>query len=132
MVSDLKFKEFFRIFCIGAIGYSILEIIWRGYTHWTMTITGGACFCFIYKINKKFRNLSIWGKCFLGCSAINLTELFVGCIVNKLCKMKVWDYSKMPCNLFGQICLLYSFLWFLLCFPLFKFSDYLINNHLVD
>lgn len=121
----LKFKETFTIFTIGAVGYSLLEILWRGYTHWTMTITGGACFCFIYNINKKLKNISLWKKCFFGAAAITMTELTVGCIVNKLCHMDVWDYSKQPCNIFGQICLLYSVLWYFLCIPLFKLSDLL-------
>ena len=31
----------------------------------------------------------------------------------------VWDYSSMPLNLYGQICLPFSGLWFLLCIPAF-------------
>ena len=29
------------VFAIGAVSYSLIEILWRGYTHWTMMITGG-------------------------------------------------------------------------------------------
>ena len=31
----------------------------------------------------------------------------------------VWDYSDMPLNLYGQICLPFTGLWFLLCIPAF-------------
>ena len=38
------------VFFIGAAGYGLLEILWRGYTHWTMLICGGICFFLIYHI----------------------------------------------------------------------------------
>jgi uncharacterized membrane protein len=30
---------------------------------------------------------------------------------------RVWDYSGLPLNLLGQICLLYTIIWFTLCIP---------------
>ena len=42
--STTSFKEASVIFVVGEIGYSLLEILWRGYTHWTMSLTGGLCF----------------------------------------------------------------------------------------
>lgn len=105
------------IFAIGAAGYSVLEILWRGYTHWTMTITGGVCLALIYQINKSIA-LPMLLKCAIGALIITLAELFVGSIVNLRLNWNVWDYSNIPLNYKGQICVFYSFLWFLLCIPI--------------
>jgi uncharacterized membrane protein len=50
-------------------------------------------------------------------AAITAVEFAVGAVVNLWWGMEVWDYSSLFGNLFGQICPLYSFLWFLLCIP---------------
>ena len=39
-----NFKKYSLFFTIGAIGYAAIEIIWRGFTHWSMMIAGGLCF----------------------------------------------------------------------------------------
>ena len=49
---------------------------------------------------------------------ISSVEFVVGCLVNKVFHLNVWDYSRQRFNLGGQICLLYSVLWFFLCIPL--------------
>ena len=36
-----EFKQTTGLFFLGGIGYAGLEILWRGYTHWTMALTGG-------------------------------------------------------------------------------------------
>ena len=38
------------------------------------------------------------------------------------CRLGVWDYSRRKGNLLGQICPLYSALWFLLCIPVLPLS----------
>lgn len=44
---------------------------------------------------------------------ITALELIFGIIFNLYLKMDVWDYSNMPFNLLGQICLPFSLLWML-------------------
>ena len=117
--------EKLKIFLIGAIGYSIIEILWRGYTHWTMSLTGGICFLLIYMIFTKYNYMPIIAKCLLGTAVITTMELIVGCVVNLYLKWNVWDYSGYHYQLFGQICLFYSVMWFLLCIPLSYFIDFL-------
>ena len=36
------------IFIVGAAGYAGVEYLYRGYTHWTMVLTGGACLLAFY------------------------------------------------------------------------------------
>ena len=112
------------VFMIGAAGYSILETLWRGYTHWTMALTGGVCFLLIYLMNSKLHAALLF-KSAIGAVIITITELGVGLIVNVLLGWKVWDYSCLPFNFKGQICMLYSFLWFVICIPLVRLCDLL-------
>lgn len=112
-----KFKENSLLFLIGSTVYSLIEIIWRGYTHWTMGIAGGICFLIFYKWDFKLKKLQLWKKCILGSIVITTIELIFGIIVNIKLKMKVWDYSKSPFNFLGQICLPFTLLWFLLSAP---------------
>ncbi|MDF2567152.1 MAG: hypothetical protein K0R90_608 [Oscillospiraceae bacterium] len=120
-----KVREYVTIYTIGAVGYSILEILWRGFTHWTMAITGGLCFVFVYLENVKFKRAKLWKKCLLGSAIITTMEFSVGCIVNLVLKWNVWDYSRMYLNIFGQICILYSAIWFVLCMPLCFLSSFI-------
>lgn len=106
------------VFTVGAVGYPFIEIMWRGFSHWTMEIAGGICFLIIYILDEKTNGASLLKKCTMGACVITAAELGIGLIVNKLLNWNVWNYSDMPFNLFGQICLPYMLLWFLLVIPL--------------
>ena len=99
------------IFVIGGAVYNLIEILWRGYTHWSMFLVGGACFQIIGRIHTWFRTWSIARRCFLCSVAITVIEYCSGCLFNLKMKLNVWDYTDMPFNLHGQVCLLYSVLW---------------------
>jgi uncharacterized membrane protein len=116
--------ELFLCFIIGGTLYPALEILWRGYSHFSMTIVGGACFCFIYFIHTKYNHLSVFVRAFLCCGIITTLEFFSGVVLNLLLRLDVWDYSKEIFNLYGQICLSYCLVWYflsLLCAPLCLF-----------
>jgi len=113
-----KILEYATVGCLGAVGYMVIEILWRGYSHWTMALTGGVCFFIIYMNEELFFYAPLWKRCLVGSLAVTLIELVEGFFVNILLGWAVWDYSAVPFNVCGQICLLYSGLWFLLCMPL--------------
>ena len=112
-----KAAEYATVFAVGAVGYALIEILWRGRTHWTMMLTGGVCMAFIYRTEEKYSAAPRWKRCLADTQMISLCELTVGFFVNMLLDWRVWDYSTQPLNIFGQICPLYAFLWFLLCLP---------------
>ncbi len=114
-----KYLEYPSVFFAGGIIYMIMEIIWRGFTHWSMGLCGGLCFLEIYLIEKHLKDIGLITKCILGSVFITGNEFITGCLVNILLGWNVWDYSNVPLNIVGQVCLLFSFLWFLLCFPAF-------------
>lgn len=116
-------KKYLLLFVLGGIGYYLLETIYRGYSHWTMGITGGICFTMLYLISKKLPTKSILMKAFVGCLTITAIEFTVGMIVNVRFNMAVWDYSNLPLNLYGQVCPLFTIIWFMLSIPvMFLFS----------
>lgn len=111
------------VFLIGGVTYAMIEIMWRGNTHWTMVLLGGLCFLTLYKLFGYMSNYSLIEKCALGAIVITTLEFVVGCIVNLVFHMNVWNYSRMPLNLSGQICILYSTLWGFLCIPINFIAD---------
>ncbi len=102
---------------MGGVLYAWLEILYRGHTHWSMAICGGVCAWAIYRINEHFRERSAMLRALLGALTITAAELLTGCAVNLWLGLGVWNYSHLPFNLWGQICLSYSIAWFLLCLP---------------
>lgn len=118
-----KFFIYSMVYTIGSIGYGIIEVLFRGFTHWTMLITGGICFVALYRINIKLKGF--FSKCAAGTAAITGIEFAAGLLVNKAFKMNVWDYSNLPFNLMGQISLVFSGLWFLLCIPVMPLCEFI-------
>ena len=114
------------IFLAGSIGYAFFEIAFRGYTHWTMMLTGGACVLTIYYINQELREASLLVRALLGMLVIVVFEFFVGLIVNLWFGWSVWDYSEVRWNVLGQICPQFSAAWFVLslglCIVFSRFS----------
>ena len=110
--------EYTLVFLLGATAYSGLEILFRGFTHWTMFIAGGLCFAVLYHVFIKNRSLSLWKCCLIGALVITGIEFLFGCIFNLALGWNVWDYSHYPLHFMGQICLAYTLLWFLLSVPI--------------
>lgn len=119
-----RHKEKLVLFSIGAVGYGLLEILWRGYTHWSMLTAGGICFVFFAKLNEKLQNIGIFIKAIIGSAFITTIEFIFGVIFNIILKKNVWDYSKMPFNICGQICVLYSLIWLIISIIFIPFASF--------
>ena len=105
------------LFLLGALGYPFVEILWRGYTHPTMALAGGISAVLLFRINRSFSRGALALRLLASGAAITLVELIFGVIFNLGLKMEVWDYSDVPFDLLGQICLPYFGLWCLLSLP---------------
>lgn len=105
--------KLFMLFCFGGCAYTITELLFRGNSHWTMFILGGICFLLVGGINEKF-DLSLPVQMAVSSLIITALEFICGCIVNLWLDWKVWNYEQLPFNLLGQICLLFTVLWFFL------------------
>ena len=109
--------KYFLVCATGAVTYCFVECLWRGYTHSSMALMGALCFMGLYIINERMYNVNIFKRAILGTLLITFAELLFGFVLNVALGLDVWDYSDLYLNLFGQISLLYSFFWFLLCIP---------------
>ena len=92
--------------------YNVLELFYRGWTHWTMFILGGICFICLGLINEIIPwEMPLWQQVLIGAGIITGLEFVTGCIVNLWLGWAVWDYSQMPGNILGQICPQFFVLW---------------------
>lgn len=111
---------------IGGTTYFGIEMLWRGHSHWTMALVGGICFVLIGTINEYLPwELSMIQQAFTGASIVTCVELIAGLILNVWLKLGIWDYSNMPLNLWGQICLPFFFAWVALSVIAIVIDDYL-------
>ena len=111
---------------VGGALYIVIEFLWRGHSHWTMFILGGICFFYVGLINEELPwEMPLIKQMLIGAVAITALELLFGVIVNGVYKLNVWDYSNIPFNFLGQICLPYSIVWFFVSLPAIMLDDYL-------
>ena len=107
--------QFLTLFIIGGSVYVMIELAFRGRSHWTMFLLGGLCFYLIGLINEFYPwDMPLISQMFISSIIITTLEFIFGVILNIWLKLGIWDYSNIPYNLCGQICLLFSILWFLL------------------
>lgn len=112
------FMRNFKIFFMGGSGYFILELLYRGYSHWTMFLTGGIAFLCLFSLFTCHVCIPFWACCIAGSLIVTGIEFVVGIIVNTWLGWQIWDYSALPFNLLGQISLPFSIVWFVLCIPI--------------
>lgn len=111
---------------IGGLLYVLCELVFRGRSHWTMFIVGGLCFWLIGLINEVIPwEMPIWQQCIIGSVIITAVEFAAGCIINIGLGWQVWDYSGLPFNILGQICLPFTVLWSFLAAAGIILDDYL-------
>lgn len=121
-----QFQAYSIMFFTGGFLYCLLEIIARGHSHVSMFLAGGSCFLLVGIIQFLLGdNASFLSQMFFCGIMITLVELFIGIIVNRHMQLNVWDYSNEQYNFRGQICLLYTNLWFLLSAPVILLHDFM-------
>ena len=111
---------------IGGLLYIGIELMWRGYSHWTMFALGGICFVCLGRINEVIPwCMPLWQQALIGTAIITGLEFITGCIVNLWLGWNVWNYSNVPFNVLGQICLPYILLWIPISLTGIFLDDYL-------
>lgn len=119
------FKNLF-LFVVGGDIYILIEILYRGYSHLSMFLLGGVCFLCLGYINRFLPwETPLLLQMLIGAVIITALEFGTGCIVNLWLGWHVWDYSNVPFNLWGQICLPVSVGWYLLSVVGIVLDDYL-------
>ena len=127
----MRFWKLSVLFYLGGMCYSALELLWRGFTHWSMFLLGGGCFVLVGRLKRLWAGFPMSVLMINGALLITILELFCGLLVNR--NYKVWDYRNVPLNFRGQICLPFTLLWIpvsLLAMLLYEKADQGIDNSL--
>lgn len=74
--------------------YIIIEILYRGYSHWSMAIAGGVSFLLLHGLFSKFSGMHMILKLVACLIIISSVEFLVGYIVNMRFRWNIWDYSN--------------------------------------
>ena len=124
----------FILFVIGGLAYYIVELLYRGHSHYSMFVVGGLCFLLIGSLNEYVFTwkMPLNSQMTISAWLITLFEFIFGMLLNTTFGFGVWDYSDQPYNLFGQVCLLYTCFWYLLSLPAILLDDLLRDKWFGD
>ena len=119
-------NKYLTLFDVGGLLYILLELAWRGWSHWTMFVLGGLCSIGLGLINEVLSwEMPLWRQILVGACLITVLEFLTGCVVNLWLGWGVWDYSNKPGNILGQICPQFFLLWLLVSLAGIVLDDWL-------
>lgn len=108
-LSNLALHGLFGLIAGGI--YLLIELAWRGYTHWTMLPLAAVIFICAGVLDEVERPPSIWQQVILGTTIATALEFVAGLILNVWLGLVIWDYSNLPGNVLGQICPQFTLAW---------------------
>ena len=108
-LSNLALHGLFGLIAGGI--YLLIELAWRGYTHWTMLPLSAVIFICAGVLDEVERPPSIWQQVILGTTIATALEFVAGLILNVWLGFVIWDYSNLPGNVLGQICPQFTLAW---------------------
>lgn len=112
---NIKINKNILLFIVGFMSYITIEVLFRGYSFPIMGICGGIAIVLLDKINNKISwDIDILIQGFLGSLLITFFELVIGEIAKHTSLPQMWDYSNIPLNFDGVICLPFTLIWLVL------------------
>ena len=123
-----RISEYMLLWTLGGCIYYSIEMVFRGFSHWSMFVLGGFCMLFfaLQGIWTGWRE-PLWRQVLWCTVFVTAGEFITGIIVNKIMKWQVWDYSDQPLQLFGQICVPFAILFSGLCVVGIFLNAYLLH-----
>ena len=123
-----KFMEYGFLWLLGGTFYYSFEILFRGFSHWTMFVLGGICMMFFAFQGESMQwREALWRQVIRCTVFVTACEFITGMIVNKWLNLAVWDYSDQPFQLFGQVCLPFAIIFSGLCAAGILICGYLLH-----
>lgn len=112
---------FFAGFCV----YLAIEIMYRNETYFYSGLMGGMALVVIDKLNDRISwDMDLLLQGVIGSCVVTFMELVIGLSMLRFQSMPVmWDYSNIPLNYCGIICLPFSLAWIFLSFVGVFFAD---------
>lgn len=107
--SDLALHAIFGLIAGGI--YLLIELAWRGYTHWTMLPLAAVIFVCAGVLDERENPPPFWGQVVIGTGIATALEFAAGLILNLWLGLGIWDYSHMAGNILGQICPQFTLAW---------------------
>lgn len=109
----MKINKNIVLFVVGFMTYITIEVLFRGYSFALMGACGGLAIVILDKINNKLSwNTDILIQALIGSMLITFFELVIGELALHTSLVPVmWDYSDVPLNFDGVICLPFSLAW---------------------
>ena len=126
-------RDLFIFYFIG-VTYVFIEVLFRGYSHWSMFILAGLCSLIIDKLNNIYSfEMDILLQCTISTIVCSILEGIFGLIFNIGLGLNIWNYSNMttPVFFYDQISLVFSIAWFFLSFICILSCD-AINYYIFD
>lgn len=122
-----KLSEYLFLWAVGGCLYYGFEILFRGFSHWSMFVLGGVCLVF-FTVQGRMVHWEdpLWRQVLRCIVFVTSMEFITGIIVNKWLHLAVWDYSRLPFQLFGQICLQFTVIFSGLCAAGILLGGYLL------
>lgn len=106
--------EYRCLFLLGGAGYCAVELAWRGFSHWTMFLAGGAALCWLAFLERRPR-ARLFPAAVLGAAGVTVLELLTGVFCSVVLHYRVWDYRAEWLDLYGYICPKFTLYWLALC-----------------
>lgn len=104
------------LFSVGFCLYITIECCFRGFSYPLMGCCGGLCVVILDKINDEISwDVDLFFQSLIGGMIVTIMELVIGMIAKYTHLLPVmWDYSDIPFNFNGIICLPFFIAWLLL------------------
>lgn len=100
------------LFYVGFVTYITIEVLFRGYSFPLCGIMGAIDFILIDKINNKISwHLDLLIQGIIGSFIVTFSELIIGLFDRYYLHLNMWDYSSLPFNFMGVICIQFSISW---------------------
>ena len=116
----------------GGTVYYLLEVAYKSLTghperiSWTMLVVAIILCIPVERCGAELPwACPLWLQALCCAALVTAAELAAGVVLNLWLGLGVWDYSKMPGNLLGQICPQFALLWWGLCLIFIPVFDWL-------
>lgn len=107
--------KYIILFLVGYCVYIAIEVTFRNYSFPLMGVVGAISFILIDRINEVMPwDIDLIIQSVIGSLLVTTFELIVGEGLKFFNQPPMWDYSSLPLNFDGVICLQFSLVWVLL------------------
>lgn len=114
------------MFVFGFMAYITIECLFRGYSFSAMGLCGGIVFVLLDKINDKISwDIDILVQGMMGSVLITFLEFIIGEMSLRGLIQPMWNYTNLPLNYKGIICLPFSLIWIVLSIVAIVVADWL-------